>query len=110
MDVTDLLPALKLHGRIDTDTEDGGLVMMLAAAAQDVAHAAAYELPAETLDLPADIKFAIIDHATRLYDARGADDAPRGLSLAASRIVHRYRGVSIGAANDPQPPEAVPDE
>jgi uncharacterized phage protein (predicted DNA packaging) len=96
MDATTLLPALKLHARIDGNDEDLGLVRMLVAAAQDVAHAASYELPADALDLPADIQFAIIDQAARTYDARGADDVRPGLSMAASRISARYRGVSIG--------------
>ena len=98
MDASALIPALKLHARIDTDTEDAGLALMLDTAAKDVAHAAAYTLPEDENDLPADIRFAIIDHAARLYDARGADDAKPGLSLAASRIVHRYRGVRIDTA------------
>jgi hypothetical protein len=70
---------------------------MLATAAQDVAHAAGYALPQNVADLPADLRFAIIDQATRLYDARGADEIRPGLSAAASRIVHRYRGVTLGA-------------
>ena len=98
MDASALIPALKLHARIDTDTENAGLALMLDTAAKDVAFAAAYELPEDVLDLPADITFAIIDHAARLYDQRGADDAKPGLSLAASRIVHRYRGVRIDTA------------
>ena len=96
MDASALIPALKLHARIDGFDELEGLALMLATAAKDVAHAAAYELPEDVLDLPADLKFAIIDHAARLYDARGADDVRPGLSLAASRITHRYRGVSLG--------------
>lgn len=107
MDATDLLPALKLHARIDTDDEDAGLVLMLIAAAQDVAHAAAYELPEDALDLPADIQFAIIDQAARTYDQRGADEGKPGLSLAASRISARYRGVRIEAANDTTEPEGA---
>ena len=96
MDASVLIPSLKLHARIDTDAENDGLSLMLATAAQDIAQAAAYTLPEDALDLPADIQFAIIDHAARLYDLRGADDAKPGLSLAASRITHRYRGVSLG--------------
>lgn len=95
MDATTLLPALKLHARIDTGTEDAGLLLMLTAAAQDVAHAASYTLPTHAIDLPADIQFAIVDQAARTYDARGADDIRPGLSLAASRITSRYRGVKI---------------
>ena len=95
MDASALIPSLKLHARIDTDAENDGLSLMLATAAQDIAQAAAYTLPEDAMDLPADIQFAIIDHAARLYDLRGADDAKPGLSLAASRITHRYRGVRI---------------
>ena len=95
MDASALIPALKLHARIDTDTEDTGLALMLATAAADVAHAAAYTLPEDTTDLPADIKFAILDQAAKAYDQRAADEGKPGLSLAASRIVHRYRGVRI---------------
>jgi uncharacterized phage protein (predicted DNA packaging) len=95
MDASTLIPALKLHARIDGPDEDHGLALMLAAAAADVAHAASYTLPADTLDLPADIRFAIIDQAARAYDVRGSDSGPAGLTPAASRIVHRYRGVRI---------------
>ena len=107
MDFTDLLPALKLHARIDHNDEDAGLVLMLAAAAGDVAHAAAYDLPADAIDLPADVRFAIIDQAAKAYDQRGPDEGKPGLSLAASRIVHRYRGVRIDAANDATEPEGA---
>ena len=98
MDASALIPALKLHARIDTDTEDTGLALMLATAAKDVAFAAAYTLPEDTTDLPADIRFAIIDQAAKAYDQRAADEGKAGLSLAASRIVHRYRGVRIDTA------------
>lgn len=98
MDASTLIDAFKLHARIDTDSEEFGLALMLATAAQDVAHAANYTLPESTLDLPADIQFAIIDQAARTYDMRGVDDGRAGLSLAASRIVARYRGVSVGLA------------
>ena len=96
MDVRSLLPELKQHARIDTASEDSGLELMLVTAAQDIAHAAAYTMPEHLSDLPDDLLFAIVDHAARIYDARGADDIKPGLSLAASRIVHRYRGVGIG--------------
>ena len=98
MDASALIPALKLHARIDTDTENAGLALMLDTAAKDVAHAAAYTLPEDTTDLPADIRFAIIDQAAKAYDQRAADEGKPGLSLAASRIVHRYRGVRIDTA------------
>lgn len=96
MDLTGLIPDLKLHGRIDTDSEDAGLLLMLKAAAADVAHAAGYTLPDLVADLPDDMRFAIVDQAARTYDLRGADEGKAGLSLAASRIVSRYRGVSLG--------------
>lgn len=90
----DLLTSAKLHARVDFDEDDGLLELMLTAAAADVAGAAEYALPAAGTDLPEDLRFAIIDQAAMLYDARGADtERPVGLSLAASRIVARYRGV-----------------
>jgi hypothetical protein len=108
MDVTSLVPAFKLHARVTHSEEDAAIVLMLAAAAGDIAHAANYTLPDDVMDLPRDVEFAIIDHATKLFDARGADEGLAGLSLAASRIVARYRGVSLGAL--PVEPEAAPDE
>lgn len=100
MDAFDLLPDMKLHSRVDFDDDDVSIVLMLEAAAQDVAHAAAYTLPETTSDLPDDLVFAICDQAAMLYDARGGNmERPAGLSLAASRIVARYRGVSIGAVD-----------
>lgn len=99
MDASVLLPDLKLHGRIDHNDEDAVLELMLATAAQDVSHAASYTLPADVTELPADMRFAIIDHAAKLYDMRGPDEGMAGLSLAASRIVARYRGVSLGQAD-----------
>jgi uncharacterized phage protein (predicted DNA packaging) len=99
MDASALINALKLHARIDGSAENAGLSLMLATAAADVAHAASYTLPDDVLDLPADIQFAIIDQAAKTYDQRGADEGKVGLSLAASRIVSRYRGVSLGMAD-----------
>lgn len=96
MEVYSLLLDTKTHARIDGDDEDTALVLMLTAAAGDVAHAAGYTLPATADALPADLRFAIIDQAAQLYDQRGADEGKPGLSLAASRIVARYRGVSLG--------------
>ena len=91
---SDLLPSAKLHARVDYDDDDALLELMLTAAAADVAAAAEYELPDAGTDLPEDLRFAIVDHAAMLYDARGTDtERPVGLSLAASRIVARYRGV-----------------
>ena len=96
MDVRSLLPELKQHARIDTASEDSGLELMLETAAADVAHAGNITLPEHLSDLPDDLLFAIIDQAAKTYDQRAADEAKPGLSLAASRIVHRYRGVGIG--------------
>lgn len=91
---SDLLPSVKLHARVDYDDDDALLELMLTAAAADVASAAEYTLPEAGTDLPEDLRFAIVDHAAMLYDARGTDtERPVGLSLAASRIVARYRGV-----------------
>ena len=95
MTLDSLLPNLKLHARIVGTTEDVGLLLILEAAAGDVLHAAGMARPDDVDDLPADLRFALIDHAAKLYDQRGMDHAPPGLSLAASRIVHRYRGVRI---------------
>jgi hypothetical protein len=96
MNVSDLLTAAKLHARVDHNDDDSDLLLMLAAAAGDVAHAAEYTLPVLAADLPADLKLAIIDQAAMLYDARAQDtERPVGLSLAAARIVARYRGVRL---------------
>jgi uncharacterized phiE125 gp8 family phage protein len=46
-----------------------------------------------TADVPVDLQLAIHDHAARLYDLRGAEDGPPGLSTAAARIVARYKRV-----------------
>lgn len=43
--------------------------------------------------IPADLQLAINDHASRLYDLRGAEDAPQGMSTAAARIIARHRRV-----------------
>ncbi|WP_374292554.1 head-tail connector protein [Paenirhodobacter enshiensis] len=91
---TDLLASAKLHARIDYDDDDSVLELMLSAAAADVAAAAEYTLPETGPELPDDLRFAIIDQTVMLFDARGQDtDRPVGLSLAASRITARYRGV-----------------
>ena len=96
MNTSDLLTDTKLHARVDGGDDDAGLLLMLAAAAGDVAHAAAYTLPASAADLPDDLRLAIIDQAAMLYDARGGDtERPAGLSMAAARIVARYRGVRL---------------
>ena len=96
MNVSDLLTAAKLHARVDHDDEDSALLLILAAAAGDVAHAAEYTLPEDADDLPDDMRLAIIDQAAMLFDARAQDtERPVGLSLAAARIVGRYRGVRL---------------
>ena len=100
MDPFGLLSDAKAHARVDHHDEDAGIVLMIAAAALDVAKAAELALPEDADDLPADLRFAIIDQFAMLYDARGGDtDRPVGLSLAASRIVARYRGVRMCPAN-----------
>lgn len=96
MNTSDLLTDTKLHARVDGDDDDTGMLLMLAAAANDIAHAAAYTLPDDAADLPDDLRLAIIDQATMIYDARGGDtERPLGLSMAAARIVARYRGVRL---------------
>lgn len=96
MNVSDLLTAAKLHARVDHDDDDSDVLLMLAAAAGDVAHAAEYTLPEDSDDLPDDLMLAILDQCAMLYDARGGDtDRPVGLSMAAARIVARYRGVRL---------------
>jgi hypothetical protein len=100
MQITGLLIPAKEHARIDTDEDDAGLLLMLETAARDVAHAAGIDLPETSDDLPEDLQFAVIDQAAMFYDARGVDmERPHGLSLAASRIVARHRGVGVGAAD-----------
>lgn len=50
---------------------------------------------AEADGIPADLQLAVTDHAAMMYDERGKIDAPKGLSLAASRIAARHRRVAI---------------
>ena len=96
MTVTDLLSIAKSHARIDFDDDDAVLLLMLTTAANDVAHAAQVELPATSADLAEDLQFAVIDQAAMLFEASAnSTERPVGLSMAASRIVARYRGVSI---------------
>lgn len=95
---TDLLSQAKTHTRIDHTDEDAALLLLIAAAIADVSHAAGYAMPPALTQLPDDLAFAICDQVAMIYDARGAaTDRPIGLSLAASRICARYRGVSLGA-------------
>lgn len=94
MDVTPLLEPLKLRARIDFADDDADLLLSLSAALLDVMSAANVDVPSTAAEIPADLHFAIIDQAAMLYDSRGPDtDRPLGLSMAASRIVARYRGV-----------------
>jgi uncharacterized phiE125 gp8 family phage protein len=46
-------------------------------------------------EIPQDLRLAVNDEAARLYDLRGASEAPQGLSLAASRVVGRYARVRV---------------
>jgi len=78
---------------------------VLAAAVADVLSAAGMEVPEDLGDLPDDLQFAITDHAALLHEARASvttRNRPLGLSLAASRIAARYRGVSLGAPESAQ--------
>lgn len=96
MNISDLLTSAKLHARVDHNDDDADLLLMLAAAAGDIAHAAEYMLPVLTADLPDDLRFAILDQAAMLFDARAHDtERPVGLSMAAARITARYRGVRL---------------
>ena len=97
MNVDSLLPAFKLHARIDHADEDAGLLLMLHASASGVSWAASYALPAVASELPDDLRFAILDQAANMYEHRGDDAGRPGLCVSASRIVSRYRGVSLGA-------------
>ena len=95
----ELLPAAKAHARVDHDDEDAALLLMIEAALGDVLAAANVTMP-EDGTLPADLVFAVCDQAAMLYDARGGAterDRPRGLTMAATTICARYRGVSLGA-------------
>lgn len=94
MNASALLSDAKHHARVDGDYDDAGIALMLAAAAADVLAAANYPTPEDVAELPDDLRFAICDQVAMLYDARGTDtDRLQGLSMAASRIVARYRGV-----------------
>lgn len=56
--------------------------------------AVSYEAGWDTLAaIPADLQYAVIDHAAMLYDGRAADEIKQGLSVAAARIAARYRRV-----------------
>ena len=97
---TELLSQAKAHARIDSDDEDDTLTQMLATALADVLAAANVTAPSTLAELPDDLAFAVCDQAAMLYDARGGAterERPLGLSMAASRICARYRGVSLGA-------------
>ena len=95
---TDLLSQAKLHIRVSHDDDEADILLIIAAALGDVAHAANYVLPGAAADLPEDLAFAVCDQAAMLYDWRaGNTDRPAGLSLAAKTICARYRGVGLGA-------------
>lgn len=99
MDIGWLMHEAKEHARIDFNDDDATLELMLQAAVADVLGAANIPVPDTADDLPNDLRFAIIDQTAMLYDARGtatAKERPLGLSLAASRIAARHRGVSTG--------------
>jgi hypothetical protein len=97
MDVSGLVTATMLRARVDSEDDYNDLERAVQAALLDVYGAANLDVPDEPDDIPEDLFFAITDQATMLYDARGGDtDRPLGLSLAASRIVARHRGVSAG--------------
>lgn len=97
---TELLSQAKAHARIDSDDEDDTLLAMLATALADVLAAANVTAPATLAELPDDLAFAVCDQTAMIFDARGGAterERPLGLSLAASRICARYRGVGLGA-------------
>lgn len=97
---TELLSQAKAHARIDSDDEDDTLLAMLATALADVLAAANVTAPATLAELPDDLAFAVCDQTAMLFDARGGAterDRPRGLTMAATTICARYRGVSVGA-------------
>ncbi|WP_417257167.1 hypothetical protein [Celeribacter halophilus] len=97
MDVSGLVTATMLRARVDSEDDYNDLERAVQASLLDVYGAANLDVPDEPDDIPEDLFFAITDQATMLYDARGGDtDRPLGLSLAASRIVARHRGVSAG--------------
>lgn len=100
MDIGWLLREAKEHARIDFCDDDVTVELMLQAAVADVLGAAGIPVPDTADDLPDDLRFAIIDQTAMLYDARSVATTrqrPLGLSLAASRIVARHRGVSTGS-------------
>lgn len=91
----DLLATAKAHARVDHDDDDTGLALMLKTAIAEIEGAANITIADDLAEVPHDLVFAICDQAARLYDLRGAEDGAQGLSLAASRIVARYRGIAI---------------
>lgn len=83
---------------------------LLAAAVADVLSAAGVEAPEDLGGLPDDLQFAITDHAAMLFEARASvttRNRPLGLSLAASRIAARYRGVR---ADVPESAQGEPND
>lgn len=49
----------------------------------------------DDISIPADLALAVADHAVMMFDRRGDEEGPQGLSLAAARIAARYRRVGI---------------
>lgn len=45
--------------------------------------------------IPADLALAVTDHATMMFDRRGDEEGPQGLSIAAARITARHRRIGI---------------
>jgi len=99
MNLTTLIASVKNRAHVDFDDDDSDIELSLSAAVLDVLSAAEVEIPDDITTLSDDLTFAIVDQAVMLYDSRGPDiERPLGLSMAASRIVARYRGVSAGAS------------
>ena len=78
----DRYPVLHLPGR---QFRDGKTLV--------VSYPAGFGVTVEAI--PEDLQLAVMDQAAKLYDLRGAEDAPQGLSLAASRIAARHRRVAV---------------
>lgn len=105
MDTGWLLREAKEHARVDFCDDDVTLELMLQAAVADVLGAANIPVPDNIDDIPGDLRFAICDQTAMLYDVRSVAttrDRPLGLSLAASRIAARHRGVALERRSDSQ--------
>ena len=99
MNVNPLLAEAKDLARVVGTHEDSTVLAMLTAAAGDVLHAAGVTAPESAAELAGDLRHAICDQAAAMYDLRGDVTSRPGLTVAASRVVARYRGVSLGAAD-----------